>query len=303
MLKQKIESEINNNFQYYSSEEKETIKDTSISFSFVELYNDYSKVIFAFGNKKKTEEMSNSIIDISVFYLNDEDKERTFKLFKDDVLKGRIDVNKPFIEKLIDLIKYTDFDFKQDGLYDCLTDSISKHAIKNNGGEVLERLYDYVHFPIDASNNKASEIIKNLYLDVSTIFENKKKEELKETVDDKIKNGDYSEMLDIIYDVSNYKKPIYIREMFDKLLIENDFYLPDLSTSLNYYQWSYCHQVAKYVSNNEKFKNSFIDELKKQISKHNNSKSVKEKAIALLEYNGFGDDYLNDFKNYIEAKQ
>ena len=199
----------------------------------------------------------------------------------------------------MDIIKYTDFNLKKDGLYDSIVQQLSEDAVRNTESESLSRLYDYVHFPMEAGTPEALETIKSIYNDSKNMFEQAKGSELKMTINEAISNNDYSFLLDLIYDVANYKKPPFIRELFIGLLLQNDFYLPDLSKTLSYDSWSYCHEVARFVANNETMQPSFVELLKKQIINNSQSKSAKEKARALVQYNL--KKYLPDFDNFLET--
>lgn len=85
-----------------------------------------------------------------------------------------------------------------------------------------------------------------------------------------------------------------------KLLLENDFYLPNLSSSLDYDKWGYCHEVARYCNGKDDLTKAFIDVLKKISKEESSSKSALEKVHALIIYN-FSTAIRSEFEEFLKS--
>lgn len=293
-----VSNEIKENSFFYSSEDKETIKELAIDFCCVELNDDYAHLINVSGERNKKTTLDKRYA--SIFYLGDEDKRKAFIDFKNRVINNDFEVDRQFMEQVVEFIQYTDFDLTSDGLFDCIVEAVAMDEIKNGNSEALNKLYVYLEYPLESRDEKAYKNVKKIYDAIMSIIKNNTKENIQNSVELDIKHGNYRDLLDLLYDVSNYKKPRYVRDAFDSLLAKNNFYMPNLSETLDYEEWSYCHAVAKYVKNDEQKKKLFIQMLKDQITKNPLSKSAIEKAVALVQYN-FGKESLEEFKAFLNS--
>ena len=130
---------------------------------------------------------------------------------------------------------------------------------------------------------------KKFRIDLLIAFENAKKKRNQDTIDQMFEERDYNKLTDFIYN-NRYVQEAQKDAIMD-YLTKNDFYLPDLSKEITYDSWSYCHEVAKFVSGT-KYQKAFIESLQKQCDKHPKSSALKEKCNALVKYNfGMASDY------------
>lgn len=69
------------------------------------------------------------------------------------------------------------------------------------------------------------------------------------------------------------------------LLITNGFFIPDLSKTISYNVWDYCHDICSFITRvNNDLKSHLIISLDEQIMKNPNSKCAKERVDALKTY-------------------
>ena len=69
------------------------------------------------------------------------------------------------------------------------------------------------------------------------------------------------------------------------LLKTNGFFIPDLSKTISYNVWDYCHDICSFITRvNNNLKSDLITSLDRQIMKNPNSKCAKERVDALKVY-------------------
>lgn len=95
-------------------------------------------------------------------------------------------------------------------------------------------------------------------------------------------SNDYGYLVDYLY------KNRFVQENEAKTILNifsaKKFFLPDLSKTIDYGAWSYCHEIARFVSRHPEYIEKFINVLQEQC---NNSKSIslRDKCRALIRYN------------------
>lgn len=137
--------------------------------------------------------------------------------------------------------------------------------------------------------------------DLLTIFKEKfnkvvlkKHENARNTLlDNLFKTKDYASLTDFLYknryDIND--KNLLIAEKFS----ESDFLLPDLSSTIDYTVWSYCHEIARFVSKYENYVEKFIGVLEKQCSLKK-SRTLVDRCNALVYYNFKDSKHFRVFK-------
>lgn len=248
----------------------------------MEAHNDYTRLISVCGIDDKSK---NASPYVNIFYLSDEDKINEFNKFKQETLEHKISINREFAERLVDIIKYTDFDLSKDGFDDRVINIMANEAIKNKNDSSIQRIHDYVSFPAESDSKDNHTIIKNIYLKTCEIINSSDNSNLKEQLNTYFKNKDYSKLVDVAYDMKNQKYKRHMIEYFDKLLIENNYYLPNLAETIDYYEWSYCHEIARYSSLKEETTRGFVDALKNIALANKSSKSAIDRVKSLVKYN------------------
>ena len=276
---------------YYLPEETDSIKELAKCICMVEIHNDYSMLVNSYPLNVKKEQKS--IYDVSVFYFDDKGKQDYFRKFKEDTLNGKLAINRAYIDRLVEIIKYTNSDIKEEGLLDYIISKIINDYSSGNK-EAFNRLEDFVSFPSEVDNKK---IISTIFSDISSQLNKAEIDYIKSEMDNSFKTGDYAYLVDLLYDVEHYKKPERIRTTVKQLLIDNRFYMPDLSQKLEYESWTYCHQVARLSKSDDELRAPFIELLKEETKKHKNSVSAVDRAKALVQYN-FDANEFGDFVTF-----
>lgn len=130
-----------------------------------------------------------------------------------------------------------------------------------------------------SENKEVSDAFMKILSTKYSIAKNSKNER---TIEELINEKEYEKLTDYLYNsrylLENEKNAIL------KMLEKFNYALPDLSKGVNYSSWTYCHQVAKFVSGTD-FQESFINVLKSQCEKNKESISLREKCNALVQYN------------------
>ena len=279
----RINEELSNNGEIYLPEEKDIISELSRCFSYVEIHNDYSELERCYGSKEEKQKSDNQVNE-SIFYLSDEDKKKRFENLVSKILNNEVNYDKSLIDEIVDIFKYTRFDFKQDGLIEHLSSHIAKEAINGNKTS-LNRLEDYISFPRESGDEKVYTQIEEIYDKSNELYRGTKNSELSIELMKYYQEKDYASLTDFIYDVANFKKPQFIRDSFNQLLLDNNFYLPNLRETINYNSWSYCHEVARYVRDKENLEKPFLSLLEKIAKENSDSDSAVDRINALVKYN------------------
>ena len=292
-IKNNINKIMNIDSAYYLQEERNQIKHLAECLCHVEVHYDYSELAkeFAATNKKERDEK----YEKSVFYLDDEGKKQYFMQFKKDILEKNISVDRQFVDTLVEIIKYTNFDISEDNLQQSVETQIVDNYLAGNK-DAFNRLYDYKQFPLESGD---SDLVKKMYDNIWSDICSREIENIKDEINNRLKENDYRYLADLISDVANFKKPRHIMENVYELLMSNDFYLPDISKNLTYDGWTYCHQVAKLASSKDELRDKFIETLKSVVSNHKNSASTVDRAKALIEYN-FDANTKKLFDSYVD---
>ncbi len=296
-LASRVSKNINNVIKqdelYYVPEEIADIKILARCLCMAEVHKDYSELIKNFSSNNEKEKIN--ILDTSVFYLDDEGKRSAFLKFKKDTLEGTATINRQYIDRFAEFLKYTDFDLKDDGLIDCVISTVVDKYL-NGDTSAYDRLQDYTNFPNETNNPK---IMDEVFEEVSQKLHKTETESIELKMKDAFEKEDYTFLLDLLHDVEHYKKPEHIRKEIKRILINNNFYFPDLSKNIDYESWSYCHQVAKISKGDNDMSHKFINLLKEEVSKHKDSKSAIDRAKALVQYN-FDAETFKEFVAYCD---
>ena len=163
-----------------------------------------------------------------------------------------------------------------------------KHISKKEKKRIMERIVNTI--PSDESrrfldlfmledNNDA---LLSFVDELSNMFEEKSIKEVLGELGKLGINNKYKEMTHFLYDNRHVSGPK--KKAIFNYLKNNHFLLPDLSKTVDYSSWGYCHEVAKYVCGSEAEK-GFVEELKQQCLSNERSVSVRERCSALVLYN------------------
>lgn len=297
-LKKRVEKWLNHDFLMINSEEKENVKTLAVALCKVMLYDDYHDLSSLCPSKiNDSKQNEEDMRTTSVYYLNDDDRKIYFNEFKEKTASGYLKINRNYVDRLIELVKYTKFDLSKDNFIDLVTDKIAESAIHGEE-EALNRLHDYVEFPLETGD---PERVKEIYKATESKVKDVRIKEFEKEIGLYCKNKDYASLTYVIYDIENKRTEKYIKDYFNKLLTENNFYLPDLSKSIGPNEWSYCHEVSKYSFKNDYLIKPLTDYLKNIIKKHSTKPATIDKAFSLVKYNCNDPVILKEFNEYMES--
>ena len=221
--RQNIKMIMDKNTFDYLAEERTLISHLAQCLCYMEAHDDCEELIKEYSPdaKKKLDEKYSD----SIFYLDDEGKQLFLTNFKKDTKENRVPVNRQYIDKVAEIIKYTSLDINNDDFLDLVKSRIVDNYLKGDD-DSFERLHDYVKFP-NESDDKG--LIEKLYNDVCSDISVKEEEIIKNEIADSLNNNDYRYLVDLIYDLDHHNKPEYVSKLVVDLLTTNSFYMPDIS--------------------------------------------------------------------------
>ncbi len=232
--------------------------------------SDYDKYFARYYYQKDSILEESNILNYEPFFLDDEGKDnyRTefLKKFKEmDFSTDRHErILLRFLSNFIDKIDEKD------------KEMVAERIVETVNYEDSKDLFGSIRLSENGEvSNAFMQLLSAKYSDAKSV-----KNEI--TLGELIKEGQFVKLTDYLYDnryaLEDEKKAIL------QVLEKHDYALPDLSKTIDYSSWTYCHEVAKFVSKTE-FKESFIDVLGNQCKKNKRSISLREKCNALINYN------------------
>lgn len=296
-LKKRVEKWLDKDFLMITKEERDGIKTLSTALCKTILYDDYNDLSSLCPLKMdESKSKSNDNRYTSIYYLNEEDRTLYLNEFKTNTINGKYQIDRQYVDRVIEIIKYTKFDLYKDNFIDVLINKIADNAISGDE-EALKRLHDYVEIPLEAGN---PEIVKDIYNKASDKVMIYRKNVFTKEIETYYKNLDYSSLIYVIYDIDGRSEKDYIKKCFNGLILDNNFYLPDLYKSLDPNEWSYCHEIARYCFKNKALQESFVNYLKSVAIKHPEKEATIDKVFSLVKYNCDNPIIVKEFSEYID---
>lgn len=276
------ENETNNLYEIFSTEnENKTLKKLTELFVLSINISDYSVIInefYASGNSDTL--LSSPPFNDLLFYYDDEGK----KLYKEAFIKN---------------IRH--FDFSQRAHTNIAAAVLSYFALELSEEEkktIIDRIVDTItndelqtlYLQLSNEDPKTNEEINNIKTSISENFSRKNDKERQTKIQNAFQNKDYDFLIDFLYknNYSNNKNSESILSFF----AEYNFLLPDLSKKLSAIEWTYCHEIARYVARYESYVKRFIGALEEQCSRIK-SRTLVERCNALIKYNFMNTLYYN----------
>ena len=96
----------------------------------------------------------------------------------------------------------------------------------------------------------------------------------------KIKEKDYKFLIDYLYEKRSLD--VSHREEIESIFEKEEYLIPDLSESIDYNIWSYCHEIARFIANDKNHVEKFIKVLVKQYELNPTSVTLKLKCSGLM---------------------
>lgn len=225
-------------------------------------------------------EKTNDILSIEPFcneyyYLDDKEKlnfkQQLFNMIDkfDFSRKGHLDLVLNFLRYCIHPIKKKELSI--------LADQMIKTESKDKEAPLILYLKDYkMTCEGDDAKSRISQLIQ-IVEDTKLTADNSN---FKQSIDEASSNRNYSILTDLLYKHRNEEDAEKVADEFEK----KNYCLPDLSKRLDYSIWTYCHEIARFVSPFEKHRKKFISLLIKQC-KNNKSLTLRSRCNALTKYN------------------
>ena len=186
-----------------------------------------------------------------------------------------------------------EFDFAKDNQAQYLNrilsvffETMSENEISMLTNRILETVPFETHEDftrkILIDNQEKQKNLKSFIDSLNKSFQETNKEKIKNLLDEAFEKKDYSILTDFLW--KNEHKESHFIEYIANIFRSHGFALPNLSKTISYDSWEYCHEIAHFVAKLEQCKMAFIEELKKQC-KQSESTSLRERCNALVFYN------------------
>ena len=222
-----------------------------------------------------------------IFYLSDSDNKKYKEAFIKNINKFDFSKEK-HVSLLMDISKYAVNPFTKSEL-DKIIDRIKKTVKPENTEELFNQLERYTIMGDETCKNQMRIVIEEINKQIKSSMEQNEFDILSK----KIGKKDYKFLIDYLYekrttDISHKKE---IERIFEKV----DYLIPDLSESIDYSIWSYCHEIARFLVGDEEHIEKFINVLVKQYNLNPKSETLLLKCSGLVrQYYG------KDFNDYIK---
>lgn len=235
------------------------------------LYKDYS------GFYKRyliDEQSSTDILDKEFYYLSDSNKELYIKEFESRIRNGKIAWNDKTRNAVVAINSYTNYIFSDE-----ITKEIALLIHKSDDKHSYGDLRLCLSGAVSEERKKA---VERFIAKIKEILNDLNKTDYVSEFESYVKENDYSKMRDFLdknfYCIEDDKK------MFVSYFKENNFFFPDISKDMDRQIWSYCHEVGRFVKQNE-IADDFIKYAKIMCRKNRTNKSLVDRFHAIIIYN------------------
>ena len=260
----------------FNDQQKQRDCDLFIGLLSAYLNNSYSLIADCFV-PKDTGELA---LFVSCFCLSDENKKKYCRDFFEGVLSGKIPMDNAGQKKLSDILHNTD-EVIPDELRSFVAKAMLKNSLDSGNNEPL--LVDSLMFHLMPSGRFDRPSRQGEKAKWKAAFDLALHDIIYEKLTTQIKDADsdYLKWRSIISSIKLFS--VSVDEKVKNLLVENDFYLPDLSGDITVEQWDYCHQIAGF-SKEIGLSKEFKALMKRLRDTHEGNASLKERVEALCVY-------------------
>ena len=229
-------------------------------------YNNFDEIMFS----NITIEEKDSILDKEFYYLSDENKKLYIKEFENILNTKQFEWNKHFVDILKSILALGTYVFSNEQI-NILAEKIYSTKKDENIDLRLEFLnegqnFNYIQNFIINLSEKLIILRTNNFINIFTEY---------------YKNEDYNKLIEILnkLNICNTEE----KKSMLNYIVSNDFFMPDISQDIDYYIWSYCHEMAKFAQKNN-VGEKFID-YAKSICENPSSECQIDRYQALIFYN------------------
>ena len=230
-------------------------------------YKDYT-ALDIFFNRQEDNKVKN-ILKKQFFFLSDSEKKKYYNYFI-RVLNGKRELtNEEITTCLTDIYAYSDFNLTNNVL-----EKFIRYIIRNRDESVLNDPYTLIHF-ITEKGTSGSRNGKEFVSNFKMIYDMECEKQDEEVFDSITKKNNYTELSAYLQNIHESKK------WLNNKLKNNDYYFPNITKSIDYEMWSYCHAIANYCKNSE-LDSDFIQKLRLLIKNNMDNNSLKDRIVTLI---------------------
>lgn len=227
----------------------------------------------------KEKEKETPLLSRSFFILSDKDKDDFVSLFFEKIANPNVKYDKNDLQILGDIIRYYSKDIDEVAIQK-FVEKYFDNCDKTKELQFSELVYWLIGLKDVSHGLEISRIDKV----ISIVKEKLKQLQNRYQTDallGALKNKEYLFLDDFINRFDFLKKWVLI-EAVKEALINNKFYLPDLSKTITENEWHFAHEISSIVHLLQ-LDDPFI-EYAKELVKKNNSFSLKDRLEALIQY-------------------
>ena len=257
---------------FENNKENSTLKDLAREFIHSYISGSFINVLSNYYSLDEDDLVNSYPFNTELFYLDDKGKRAYLKAFFnrldefDFSNQRHLSIVRNLLLSVIDEISDSD----QNKIINQIIKTVKR-----------EELSDSLIYLASEDKNK-NDMLGNFKKRFSEAIKNKIEKDRNISLNKAFSEGDYVFLTNYLYD-NRYATNEKAREIAS-IFANEDFFLPDLSKTIDYQSWSYCHEIARFVAQFDDYVELFINVLKRQCSRKK-SKTLIERCNALVFYN------------------
>ena len=241
----------------------------------------------------QTEELEEkTFLDERIYYLSDSEKIDFYNKYK-ELLEGKTYIDEKMIKTFQSIIRY--YDDVEESFIDLYIDNLCNSVQINTNSDIYDIVKDYKYLNDDSMDSYVGQRIDQICTKLKNKLNEKFKNHLINEVVTRFENKEYNVSL-------HYLKLLFKTDMdveeIKKFVIEKDYLMPDLLTTIDSEVWSFAHSVCKLYKTVD-LKDEFFNYAITLCKKNKTNKSLIDRYYALLHYNFDFEMSKEQFKNLI----
>ena len=218
--------------------------------------------------------------DYSFFYLSQEEKEERAAYFVGHLQNENCHLKQKDLRELLEVIAYLDPPISEKAKVQIATNFLRDWK-SEIGFSDSESLYSYfedsglTHPERKKQFEEWRDPIEKAYRAVLGL-------RLKNLLTESVSSSNFDEISDLFLDDFSHCSYFDDCEWFGKLLVKNDFFLPDFQGHISQSLWTYCHAVAKFCRRSY-LKDSFLSYVEAIRNENGENPTIKDRCEGLID--------------------
>ena len=236
------------------------------------LYEDYRNFESFFNVKFN----NNSILNKEFYFLSDSNKIEYYNKFLNTIDDESIKWSDELQKNFVDIYRYSNLDISDQLIKKIVKKIINTNLLENNDKNYINHFMEYIYMLEKTQYRNYDEFKKR----VIKIYDEQIDDKDKKNFNELLQNNDYVALGAFITLRIKENACTDMNYWLNKLLIDNHFYLPDLSNDISYSEWQYCHIISEYVKKSG-LQHEFLFLLYNLIINNIDNISMKDRILTL----------------------